>query len=119
MVRHLKQGLLIALFISFGTLLYSPDSQNRKAGGIESVKPLNRRSRAAPCTDRSCEISSDWPGTPDPVCDQIDRLLRMQNFNGTVAVARRGEVLYRGSFGMADSTLDSRWKSTISFSWPR
>lgn len=103
MVRHLKQGLLIALFISLGTLLYSPDSQNRKAGGIESVKTAESPIPATlPVQIDRVKSLLIGPELPDPVCDQIDRLLRMQNFNGTVAVARRGEVLYRGSFGMAD-----------------
>ena len=39
---------------------------------------------------------------PSRVIGDIELILRTQGFNGAAALARRGEVLFRGSFGMGD-----------------
>lgn len=101
--RYLKQGLLSALVISLAIPLYSPDSQDKETQGIETVTSTAPRILSpTPAQFRRLSSFLAGPELPDRVSDEIEQLLRIQNFNGTVALARRGEVLYRGCFGLAD-----------------
>jgi len=82
--KLIKLSLVFFAVISFDLLLYSPQRIGKEsvAGGLSQL----------------------FMGTslPQNVVDEIDSLLELSSYNGTVAVARSGDVLYRGEFGMAD-----------------
>ncbi len=102
--RFFKLVLTLLLVIPISVRLFSPElgdsNGDNQKGHKEQISPEIR-----PLTPEQIQkFNSLLVGSQLPVAvsQDIDQLLRLQGFNGTAAIARRGEVLYRGSFGMAD-----------------
>ncbi len=95
-----KLILAFYIIVSFSTLLFSPKTTTKsntdEEQGFPEVRQLTQ--------EQFRHFSRILAGSrlPDQTIEEIDRLLRLHSFNGTVALARGGDVLYRGEFGLAD-----------------
>lgn len=93
----LKLFLTILLVLFLGPYLLSPGSDHRnESQSLPEIRPLQ--------PEKIRELSTLLTGVqlPQNVSAGIEQVLRQFGFNGTVALARRGEVIYRGSFGVRD-----------------
>lgn len=96
----LKLFLTFLLVLFLGPNLLSPESDHRDdrndPQSFPQVSPLQ------PVNIRELNTLLTGIQLPETVTSGIEQVLRQFGFNGTVALARHGEVLYRGSFGVTD-----------------